>query len=693
MRRYVKIEQQSFYDCGAACLCSIASWYGVKISATKARAICGCTKDGITIKGILEGGRSLGFICNAFKTTPELNITSLQNLTLPAIAHLRTEDGILHFIVIYKIDKSHFTIMNPDKGRIQKMSHDKFIKLWTGYIILFEPGSNLKIADEKRGAILRLLHIAYCHKRELSRIILGSVTILCSGLCSSIFLQRIIDDAIIKTDLNRLATLSIAIIALAGLTLFINYSTGLYSSSLCMKIDRRLIINYIKRILSLPLIFHKRYQPGDINARIGDAFNIRLFLTDGIVSIIVSVASIIISIPIVLYYSKEIAILLFSFTPLYIILYILSGYINKKYNKGIAVMGAKFESDFLHHLDTIDAIKHNGKQVITEKMIKDSFSTLSEKIYKTSVANVVFGISAQSLSKGMATATLIVGAYSAFYGNITVGELASFYSICALFSAPLTNLASLNPIITQAVVSAERIFEILDCEIEEDTTKSISEENIATEEKIIISNLSFAFTGRLPLFKNLNAEFAKGKISLVNGEIGCGKSTLASLIMRDYEVNDGDILYGNKKISSFPLELWRESISIVPQKCKLFNSTILENITCGKQAADIEIITKISNSIGLTKEIQKMPLGYLTNIGDTGVTLSGGQMQKIAIARALFKDSETMIFDESTSFMDKESVDLFITEIIRLKKLGKRIIIISHDFIFKDIADNIVVIK
>ena len=88
-----------------------------------------------------------------------------------------------------------------------------------------------------------------------------------------------------------------------------------------------------------------------------------------------------------------------------------------------------------------------------------------------------------------------------------------------------------------------------------------------------------------------------------------------------------------------------------------------------------------------------MPLGYLTNIGDTGVTPSGGQMQKIAIARALYKDSETMIFDESTSFMDKESVDLFITEIIRLKKLGKRIIIISHDFIFKDIADNIVVIK
>ena len=108
---------------------------------------------------------------------------------------------------------------------------------------------------------------------------------------------------------------------------------------------------------------------------------------------------------------------------------------------------------------------------------------------------------------------------------------------------------------------------------------------------------------------------------------------------------------------------------------------------------NMDTITNISNSIGLTKEIEKMPLGYLTNIGVTGVALSGGQIQKIAIARALLKDSETMIFDESTSFMDKESIDLFIREITRLKKLGKRIIIISHDLIFKDIADNIVVIK
>ena len=494
MRRYVRVEQQSYYDCGAASLCAVAAWYGVKISAAKSRAICGCTKDGITIKGILEGGRSLGFICNAYKSASESNSNTLKNITLPAIAHLKLEDGTLHFVVIYKIEATHITIMNPDKGRIQKISHSKFGEQWTGYIIIFEPGENLKKTDDRQNTILRLTRIAYHHKRELIRIILGSVTILCAGLCNSVFLQHIIDNAIIKTDMHRLIAISIAVVALAALTLFINYAIGLYTASLCRKIDRRLIINYIKRILALPLIFHKRYQPGDINARIGDAFNIRLFLTEGITSIFISIASIIISIPIVLYYNRDIAILLFSFTPLYIVLYILSGYINKKYNKGIAVLGAKFESEFLHHLDTIDAIKHNGKEHFTEKMISDSFTTLSNNIYKTSVANVIFGVSAQSLSKGMATATLVVGAYSAFYGEISVGELASFYTICALFSAPLTSLANLNPIITQAVVSAERLFEILDCDTEENFNNDRASSSIISQDKIVISNITLSFT-------------------------------------------------------------------------------------------------------------------------------------------------------------------------------------------------------
>ena len=698
MKKSVKIEQQSSYDCGAACLCSVAAWHGLFISLAKARHICGCSKDGITIKGLMEGGRELGFECQAYRATDKNDNTIFEKIPLPAIAHMKKDYGFFHFITIYKTDNNNIIIMDPALGKMDKIPYNIFLKEWTGYIILLEPGKQFKKGNKKTDVYRQFLKMIGNHCPEMVCAILCSITILFSGIAGSIFMQQIIDVAIPAKDHNMLIKISLlmAIITLAGL--FANYAKGICMAKLGMKMDKHLISSYLNKIMVLPPYFFQQYQPGDINARIGDAFNIRLFISEGIISIIMSIAIIAVSIPVMFHYNSTLAILSASFIPFYIGLYILSGFINKKYNGDIAVTGARFESDVLQSIRNIASIRlYDAGNLFMEKMEK-GYEELTSKLYKSAKACTGFGSAAETISKGMLATILVTGAFAVFNNGITVGEFISFYTLSTFLCTPLLNLANMNPMITQAIVSAERLFEIMDlpsCVSEQDTPSpnqySISETQMDCTKKkdIIIRNLNYTYPGRDYIIKNLSLTIEQGKITLITGKIGSGKSTLVSLLMRYYQADNNTIFCGDMDINGIDINEWRKFISIVPQKFEIFNASILDNITCGNSDADPEKVMKVCNSVGISDDIAKMPAGIFTHIGEHGVALSGGQCQKIAIARVLYREPETIILDEATSFMDEESERAIMRLMQHLRDQGKSIIIISHNSCFKTFADKI----
>jgi ABC-type bacteriocin/lantibiotic exporter with double-glycine peptidase domain len=200
--------------------------------------------------------------------------------------------------------------------------------------------------------------------------------------------------------------------------------------------------------------------------------------------------------------------------------------------------------------------------------------------------------------------------------------------------------------------------------------------------------VEFAYPGHEPLLSDFNMTIPKGQITAIKGASGCGKSSVASLLMRDYKVQKGKITLGDIDISQIDISRWRDYISIVPQDADLISGTILENITCHDPEPDVERVINILEELGMREFISDLQMGLLTRTGEHGCRISGGQRQRIAFARVLYRNPFIYILDEATSSLDSESQSFILRKLKDLREKGKTVILITHNKENALIADN-----
>ncbi|MGB5205899.1 MAG: ATP-binding cassette domain-containing protein, partial [Eudoraea sp.] len=275
--------------------------------------------------------------------------------------------------------------------------------------------------------------------------------------------------------------------------------------------------------------------------------------------------------------------------------------------------------------------------------------------------------------------------------QITPGELLSFYAIVGYFTGPLISLIGANKEIQNALIAADRLFEILDLEREEVENKIELTKNSLGDIKF--KEVNFCYGTRTEVFQNFNVTIEKGKITALVGESGSGKSTLMSLLQNIYSINKGSITIGDIDLKYIDNDSLRKLISVVPQKIDLFAGNIIENIAVGEFEPDMDFILKICAEIGILEFIEGLPNGFNTYLGENGATLSGGQKQRIAIARALYKKPEVLVLDEATSSLDSSSENFVQKTIDKLRSEAKTIVIIAHRLSTVVNSDKIVVLE
>jgi ATP-binding cassette, subfamily C, bacteriocin exporter len=688
MKKGIKIKQHDITDCGAACIASVSAHYGLKLPIAKIRQLASTDKKGTNVLGMIEASEKLGYQAKGVRGT----FDSLPKIPKPAIAHVIIKEALHHFVVIYDYDEQYVTIMDPGDGEFHKKTHEEFKKEWSGVLILLLPDeNNFKPGNEKISNIQRFWYLISPHKTVMFQALFGAALYTILGLSTSIYIQKITDHVLIEGNKNLLNLLSISMILLLLFQMFIGSTKTLFALKTGQKIDAQLILGYYKHLMKLPQQFFDTMRVGEILSRVNDAVKIRLFINDVAFNLIVNIFIVVFSFCLMFTYYWKLAMLMLAVIPMYSLVYFITNKINKKQQRKLMEKSADLETQLVESLSNVTTIKRFGIETFSNIRTETRFIELLKTIYSAGVNGLYTGNASELISRLLTIILLWSGSLLVIDNELTPGELLSFYSLIGYFTGPASSLITMNKTVQDALIAADRLFEIMDLDREEVENKFIMEKEMVGD--ITFKNVFFRYGSRSNVFNGLDLDITKGNITAIVGESGSGKSTLMSLLQNLYKLQDGAIKIGGIDINHIQNENLRQLVSVVPQQTDLFAGNIIDNIALGDYEPDMQRIVGICKMLGITEFVEKLPEGFGTYVGENGANLSGGQKQRIAIARALYRKPEIIILDEATASLDAHSENYVQQTIQALRKSNKTIIIIAHRLITVKNADKIMVLK
>jgi len=683
----IKIKQHDIQDCGAACLASIGNHFKVNLPIARIRQYANTDKRGTNVLGIIEAAQKMGFTAKGVKG----GLDSLDKIPLPAIAHIITKEQLHHYVVVYKVEKSKITVMDPGFGKMEVHTFEEFQKTWSGVLILFAPNDDFKILNEKTSPIKRFWNLIQPHKTILIQALVGAILFTVLGLAMSIYIQKITDYVLVDGNRNLLNLLSISMIVIILLQAYIGSRKSVFVMKTGQLIDAKLILGYYKHLLHLPQRFFDTMQIGEITSRISDAVKIRSFINETAIEMIVNIFIVIFSFTLMFTYYWKLALVILLVIPFYVVIYFVLNKFNKKVERTIMENAADLQTQLVESITHVRTVKEFGIEEYSNLKTENKFVKLLFTTYKSGLNSVFAVTSTQFLASVFTIILMWIGSGYVIDRAITPGELFSFYALIGYFTSPVASLINMNKTAQNALIAADRLFEIMDLEREETENKiELHTENLGD---IKFENVSFRYGSRVEVFKNFNAIFKKNQTTAIVGESGSGKTTLISLLQNLYPIKEGKICIGDYELQHIHYQSLRKIVGVIPQQLNLFSGNIFENIALGDSFPNIQRILDLSKQLGITEFVEKLPNGFETQIGENGAMLSGGQKQRIAIARALYKNPEILLLDEATASLDSNS-EIIVKQVIdNFKAQGKTVIIIAHRLSTIANADTILVMK
>lgn len=700
MRKFPFYRQLDQMDCGPTCIKMIAKYYGKVYSSEFLREKCHITREGVSIMGMAEAAEDIGLK----SMLVNLDYATLkESVPLPCIAHWRQR----HFIVIHKVTNRYVYVADPAFGLI-KHTKQKFLEGWLynksekedeeGYLLLLEPGKDFfKLEDEgekPRVGLKFLIPYLSPYKKYLVQLFIGLFIGSLIQLIFPFLTQSMVDYGIINQDLGF-----VYLVLSAQLMLFFSQtSVSIIRSWILLHIGSRmnisLISDFLIKMMKLPIAFFDSKMLGDLLQRIEDHRRIENFLSSTTLNVIFSVYSLAVFGLVLAYYDINIFLIFLAGTALYIIWVLL--FVKKR-----AILdykrhdeAAENRSSIIQLINGMPEIKLNN----SERRRRWEWEAIQIKLFRISLKGLALaqwqGTGANFINELKNIIITFLAAKSVIDGEMTLGMMLAVQYILGQMNAPINNFITFVQTTQDAKISIDRLVEIHEKDEEED--KNNNHLQVAPEEgSIFIENLSFRYGGRNSklVLKNVSFEIPKGKVTAIVGASGSGKTTLLKLLLKFFPPTEGCIKLGQVDLQNINNKLWRERCGVVMQKGFIFADTIARNITesCSDLVIDKNRLLEAVRIANIEDLIEKLPLGYNTNLSWGGISLSGGEEQRILIARASYKNPHFLFFDEATSALDANNELIIMNNLEEFYK-DKTALIIAHRLSTVKNADQIIVL-
>lgn len=680
------VMQMEALECGAASLTMILAYYDKWLPLEQVRADCGVSRDGSNAKNILKAARSYGLVAKGYRYEPE----DLRKCgKFPCIIHWNFN----HFVVLDGFKGNKAVLNDPAKGNYT-VSMETFDESFTGICLMFEPGE----AFEPRGRPKSVL--SFAKKRlvgtgvALFFVILTTLITSLTDLINPVFSRIFLDRLLTGKNANWFMPFIFALAGFSLLQIVVAWIQAVYS----LRINGKMAVvgssSYMWKVLRMPMEFFSQRMAGDIQGRMVANASIAETLVNTFAPLVLNTIMMLFYLVVMLRYSIPLTMIgLISI----VVNLIVSNIISKKRINITRVQmrdNGKLAGATVAGMEMIETIKASGAENgFFEKWAGYQASVNTQSV-RYAKLNQYLGLLPTFVSSFADTAVLMLGVWLTIQGEFTVGMIMAFQGFLASFSGPATTLISAGQTIQEMRTQMERIEDVM----EYPTDVNYSEEELNEDIEygkltgnVEIKNLTFGYS-RLaePLIKDFNLNLKPGSRVAFVGSSGCGKSTIAKLISGLYQPWEGEILFDGKKMSEIDRSVFTGSLAVVDQDIILFEDTIANNIKMWDTSIEDFEMIMAARDASLHEDIMQRDGGYHYKLIEGGKDFSGGQRQRMEIARVLAQDPTIIILDEATSALDAKTE----YEVVKsIKDRGITCIVVAHRLSTIRDCDEIIVME
>jgi len=664
--RLPMLLQTEAAECGLACLAMVAAHHGLNTDLPTLRQRFQLSLKGATMVDLTRIAAQMQLNARALRA----EMAHLPQLQLPCVLHW----DLNHFVVLTQVGHGRAVIHDPARG-VRRLPLDEVSKHFTGVVLELAPAVDFRPRTERQSISLRqLLGRVSGLKRSLLQIFALALALEGFLLLSPFFMQWVVDSVLVGADRDLLVTLGIGF----GLLVFIQVATGAIRSWAVLYLSATLNLQWLSNVFAhlmrLPVRWFEKRHTGDVMSRFGAIQQIQQTLTTSFIEAVLDGLLVVLTLAMMCVYSVTLTAIALGCVGAYALLRWAFFRPLRAATEEAIVHDAKRSSHFLESLRGVQSIKLFNRQEDRQARFMNLVVDAMNANIATRKLDLLFGVLHKLVFGLERVAVIWVGALLVLDRSFSVGMLFAFFAYKEQFALRFSGLIDKAVELKMLKLQGERLADIVLTAPEAELLAPPRRQDVSAQ--LELRGVGFRYSDTEPAVLNgVSLVIEPGESVAIVGPSGCGKTTLLKLMLGIHEPQVGELRVGGQPLAQLGLRSWRDMIGTVMQDDQLFAGSIIDNISFFDARPDLAWVEECAKVASVHDEIEAMPMAYNTLIGDMGTSISGGQKQRLLLARALYKRPKILFLDEATSALDVDRERL-VNQAVRQLDLTR--VIVAH---------------